>query len=192
MIVRQESETQKIGQYQVERTPDAMTLRLDNQGDISMKGCLLFAFTMLCMTFLGILSVVQASQVQHRDTIGDPSQMFQPQENHFGFLWLILMVIVLVGIPLYAHQSYKASLEFTFRRTDLTFLRNRKRVTRFGRIEYVLLRETKDTDGRYLYLLEVSYNDGMRMMVYNGYDDREIMNLANEISKVVGCRVVWK
>lgn len=192
-----ERQSRRIGSYQMERGSEEFTLRLDNQGDISLKGCLLFAFTMVCILMLGILAVAQTAQAQqqHRRelVLGDPTRLFEPQQNHFGFLWLVATILILVGIPFYVRQAYKSPLCYTFLQGDGgEFLRNGRRVTRFSRIEYLLLRETKDADGRYLYLLDISYNDGLRMMLYNGYDDREIMNLANEISRFVGCRVKWK
>lgn len=185
------SET-RYGSYVLEPQGDSLILRMDNMGDISFKGCLLFAFTMLCVFILGILSVFQTARTTDRVSLGDPSRLFEPQQNHFGFLWLVATIMVLGGIPIYIHLAYRAPLTYEFRKSELLFLRNGRRVTQFSRIEYVLLRESRDTDGRYLYLLDISYNDGMRMLLYNDYDERKTMNLANQIASVVGCRVVWK
>jgi hypothetical protein len=89
-------------------------------------------------------------------------------------------------------RTYKSALTFTFRKSDDAFLRDQRLVTHLSRIEYLSIHESKDPDARYLYLLKVVYADGQEMLLHNGYEEREVMNLANEISAFIGCPVNWR
>lgn len=157
---------------------------------MTVKGCFLLLVTMLAIMTLGILSIVQTFG---NPTFEDnPSRFFAPTRNHFGFLWLFSSVGMLLLVPLYVTKAYKAALVFTFRKSDDSFLRDNRLVAKLRRLEYFCIRETRDPDNRYLYLLQVVYNDGEEMLLHNGYDEREIMNLANELSSFVGCETRWK
>jgi hypothetical protein len=176
----------RVGPFDITQGADELTLKIENQGDLSLKGCLFFASTMVTLVVIGVLSIIQTAEstpLQHNS----PNRFFDPATNHFGFLWLFGSLLVLVGIPFYVQKSYQAALTYTFRRADDTFLRNRKPVTRLRKIEYFHISECKDPDGRYLYNLEMCYNDGQHLLLHNGYDERETMNLANCLASFVGC-----
>jgi hypothetical protein len=89
-------------------------------------------------------------------------------------------------------HAYNGALVFIFRRSDDAFLKGKNKLARLSRFEYVSIRETKDPDRRYIYLLNLVYNDGQQLELHNCYEEREAMNLANEISSFVGCPVKWK
>jgi hypothetical protein len=182
----------RVGPFDISTSGDQMVLRLENRGEMTMQGCLLFLFTMLFITLLGIFAVVQTYSSTTQGSSDDPSLFFAPTRNHFGFLWLLLLLGTVIGLPLYMRQIYKSALVWTFRRSDDAFLRDNRLITRLRRVEYLAIRETRDPDTRYLYLLNIVYNDGEEMLLHNGYDEREIMNLANEIAAFVDTRVFWK
>jgi hypothetical protein len=186
--------THRVGPFDVSGGADELTLRLENRGELSLKGCFLFAFTMCIVLALGFLSVLHPAEtnVMANVSVDDPERVFAPTQNHLGFLWLCASLLMLVLVPLYVLRAYKAALTFTFRKSDDAFLRDQRLVTHLGRIEYVSIRETKDPDARYLYLLNIVYGDGQEMLLHNGYEEREVMNLANEISGFLGRPVVWK
>lgn len=183
----------RVGPFDVTNSPDQLVLRLENRGALTLQVCLLFLFTMMFVLILGIFAVVQTAQSGARSAnMDDPARFFSPQQNHFGFLWLILSLGMFVAVPVYVRHLYRAALVFSFRRSDEAFLRDGHLVTRLRKIEYLTIREVRDPDARYLYLLNVIYNDGQDMLLHNSYDEREIMNLANEIATFVGVKVSWK
>jgi hypothetical protein len=184
----------RVGPYEVSHRRDALLLCLANRGELGIKGCALFAFTMLIVLVLGALSTLQVATAPAAPhvVVDDPGRFFAPRQNHFGFLWLFASALMLVIVPLYVLRAYKAPLVFEFRRSEDTLLRDGRPVTRLRRIENLSITETKDPDSRYLYLLEVVYGDGHRMLLHNAYEEREVMNLANEISAFVGTGVVWQ
>lgn len=179
----------KVGPYNVIHSADELSLNLENRGELSVSGCLFFLAAMIAVLALGCISVLQT--IEKTPLHEEPTKFFSPSRNHFGFLWLLGIVLMLVFIPFYVVKSYKASLIFTFRKSDDAFLRDNRLVTRLRKIEFFRIEETRDPDGRYLYLLNIVYNDGQEMLLHNGYDEREIMNLANELSAFVRCPVHW-
>jgi len=194
MLTREETATtHRVGPFDVSGSAEELTLRLENRGELSLKGCFLLLFTMGIVLTLGLLSVLHPAESSVATmSVDDPERVFAPTQNHMGFLWICASLLMLVLVPLYVLRAYKAALTFTFRRPDDAFLRDGRLVTHLRRIEYFSVRESKDPDARYLYLLDVVYGDGQQMLLHNGYEEREILNLANEISTFVGCPVVWK
>lgn len=176
----------RVGPFDISQCADELNVSLENRGELSLRGCLFFGCAMVSLVIIGVLSIIQTAEstpLQHQD----PSRFFNPATNHFGFLWLFGSLLVLFGIPFYVHKSYQASLTYTFRKADDTFLRNKRVVTKLRKIEFFRITEEKDPDGRYLYLLEMCYNDGQYLLLHNGYEEREIMNLANCLSAFVEC-----
>ena len=183
----------QFGPFLVSRTPEELSLRLENHGELSTQGCLLFFFTMFCILFLGVLGIFQSAQAPAvKSGIEDPSRVFAPTENHFGFLWLLSLVLMVVAVPLYVIKTYRSALVFRFNRTDGIFYRGGQRVCRLNRIEYVRLSEEKDPDGNYLYFVRISHSDGQEMLLHNGYNEREVLNLANELASFLETDIKWK
>jgi hypothetical protein len=179
----------RVGPYNVIHSADELSLNLENRGELSVSGCLYFGAAMAAILVMGCIGVLQT--IEKTPLHEEPSKFFSPSQNHFGFLWLFGIVLMLVFIPYYVIKSYKAALVFTFRKSDDAFLRDNRLVTRLRKVEFFRIEETKDPDGRYLYLLNIVYNDGQEMLLHNGYDEREIMNLANELSAFLSCPVRW-
>lgn len=188
----EEGEIGLVGPYRVGRGDDTLTLRLENRGELTVKAVLLFSFTMTFILIVGVLSVIQTANVGSRTTLDDPQTLFAPTRNHFGFLWLVASLLMFILVPLYLRRTYRSTLVFSFDRAANAFTKSGKQITRLTRIEYICLRETKDPDGAYLYLLSILYGDGYEVQLYNGYEERTAMNLANEISTFIHCPVQWK
>lgn len=185
----------RIGPFDVRRDINTLTLRAADRGEIGFNGCLFFAGLTVFVMAMGILALFQAAtvpQTMHHHLPNNPAPLLEPPGNHFGVLWGISIAALVVGVPLYVRKAYHSALVFTFRRSDDSFYRGTYRITRLSRVEYVALRETLDPDERYLYHLIIFYGDGRDVELHCGYNEREIMNLANEIASFVGTRVVWK
>jgi hypothetical protein len=181
--------THQVGPFTVANGTDELTLRMENRGELSFRGCLLLVGVTVSILVMGLLSILTNAQTM--DKPEDPVRFFAPSRNHFGFLWLFGVLGMLVLVPFYVAKAYKAALVFSFCRSADMFCRDGRLVARLSRIEYFAITETKDPDGRYLYLLHVLYNDGDTMLLFNGYDERETMNLANELGSFVGCQTKW-
>ena len=181
----------RVGPFDIVETADRLTLRLENRGELGMKGCFFFGAMMLGLLCLGVLSVVQTAE-KSRMGMDDPSRLLAPTHNHFGFLWMFGLITLFIFLPIYVVRCYHSALVFAFDKPANAFLRDKRKVSSLRRIEYLRIRESRDPDNKYLYLLDIMYNDGNEMMLHNGYDEREIMNLANEIGVFVHCRVVWR
>ena len=189
----------QVGPFDITRDANALTLRLENHGEVTLQLCLLFAFTMLFVLGLGVLAVLQFATPPplppHTHTyvgIDNPARFLSPEQNYFGFCWVLVLVALVFGIPVYVARVYRAALVFTFCRSDDAVLRNNRLITRLRKVEYVRLREIRDPDDRYLYHLDLVYGDGREMPVHSAYEERQVMNLANEIAAFVGTKVVWK
>ncbi len=183
--------THQVGPFAVSDTPDCLTLRYENRGSLGIKGCLFFGFIMLGLLCLGVLSVVQTSE-KTRMGMDDPSRLLAPTHNHFGFLWMFGLIALFVGFPVYVMRAYQSALTFTFDKEAGVFRRDKRIVCKLPKIEHLRIKETRDPDSKYLYLLEILYNDGHAMLLHNAYNEREIMNLANEIGAFVDRQVVWR
>jgi hypothetical protein len=189
MVTETEADTHRVGPFDVRNSASELVLRLENRGELNAQGCGVFAVTMTVVMLMGFLSLLHVADTG--GSFADPAATLAPTRNHFGFLWIVSSVMMLALVPLYVIKAYRSALVFAFRKSDNTFRKDNRVVSRLSRIEHVSLRETKDPDSRYLYLLHVIYGDGNQLLLHNGYEEREIMNLANEISAFVGCRVVW-
>lgn len=183
----------RIGPFAITDSPDELILRLENRGELNWMVCLSLVFTMGTVLALGMLSVLQPVQdARSRFTSDDPMHLFSPSENHMAFLWLVATGLMLIFVPYIVNRAYKVAMTFRFSKAENAFFKDRRRVTRLDKIENILLHETKDPDSRYIYRLYVVYGDGQQLFLHNGYNEREIMNLANEVSVFVHRPVKWR
>ena len=183
----------RVGPFVISHTPEELVLRLENRGELSWIGCLSLVFTMGVVLSLGLLSVIQPVQNQKGHFISDdPMSLFSPTGNHLAFFWMAGTVLMLGLVPFVVIRSYRAAMTFTFQKRENAFLRDKRRLTRLDRIENLTLQETRDPDSRYLYRLYVIYGDGRQILLHNGYDERELMNLANEVSSFIHVPVKWR
>ncbi len=181
----------KVGPFEVHRDGYQLSLRLqDAQGGFGWGGCLLFAFTMFFVLVLGVLSVLQTERIGGGPA--NPAHALVPTENHFGFLWLFSSLAMFVAVPLYVRRTYRGTLTFSFDRATDGFYRNNRLVCPMRRVECLRLCESHDPDGQYLYLLELCFGDGEHCLLHNGYEEREVMNLANEIASFTHTPVSWR
>lgn len=188
--------THRVGPYDVATTRDILTLRMENRGEFTMKACCAIGLAMLCICAVGVMSIIQTSDVATAPSgsgvMEAPEQFFAPQHNHFGFIWLASSILMLVLVPVYIANAYKAAVMFTFDKAEDRFLCGKKQLSRLTRVEHLRLTEVKDPDARFLYLVDVIYGDGKQVLLHNGYDEREAMNLANEVSIFIRRPVKWR
>ena len=117
---------------------------------------------------------------------------FAPKKNHFGFLWLASTIGLLVGFPLYLRHTYKPTITFLFNARNGTIFRNNVLVTRFRRVESIRVHEHGDPTGRFLYALSLLHTDGHEQAIYEVYEERDALTLANEIATYVKRPVTFK
>jgi hypothetical protein len=194
MVVQKVSDiSRRVGPFAVTNTSHELILQLENRGELNWIVCLSLVFTMGTVLALGMLSILQPVQdSRSRFTSDDPMHLFAPSENHMAFLWIVATGLMLIFVPYIVNRAYKASIRFRFNKTENAFFKDRRRITRLDKIEHVLLHETKDPDSRYIYRMYIVYGDGNQLFLHNGYNEREIMNLANTVSVFVHCPVKWR
>jgi hypothetical protein len=182
-----------FGPFDVSRSRDELTLRLDKHGELSVQGCLLFFFTMFCILLLGVFSTLQSAKAPAiQSGVEDPTHLFAPTQNQLGFLWIVSLFVMIVGVPLYVIKTYRSALVFRFNRPENRFYRGSQRICLLNRIEYIRISEEKDPDGIFLYFLRISHSDGQELLLHNGYDEREVLNLANELASFLETEIKWK
>ena len=182
----------RIGPFNVSGDPDELVLRLENRGEMTLHVFLFFGICMMAVLFLAFMAALCGAEAPNKHHLDDPRVLFGPAQNQYGLLWLVSCACLFVFILLYVKHTYDSALVYAFRRSDDAFLRDRRLVTRLRRIEYLSIHETRDPEGKYFYDLSLIYGDGRSMLLHNGYDERLIMNLANEIASFVGITVLWK
>jgi len=177
-----------IGGLEIRRDGAALQFRRENAGGLGWEAYIFFGIAMLAVTLLGLLSVVHNGNEGGGMNAAESANMSLPVQNHFAVLWVLGIVALLGGVPFYVKKAYRAAHVFTWNKLTDTFGENDRRIASLKRIEYVTIREAKDPDSRYLYLLLVVHTDGHEQMVFNGYDEREVMTLASEIAGFCACR----
>ena len=177
-----------IGSFLIERQPEQLTVTLQHQGNFTWNALGFFAFTASSVLVLGLIATLKSAQWN----VVSSADFFTPQKNHFGFLWLVSTLGLLIGFPLYLKHVYKAPITFVFNARNGTIFRNAELVTRFRRVEGVRVQERHDPAGRYLYALSLLHTDGHEQAIYEVYEEREALTLANEIATYVKRPVTFK
>jgi hypothetical protein len=180
--------TRTIGPFLVEREQEQLTVTLQHQGGFTWIALAFFAFMASSVLLLGLIATQKSAQWG----VFSATDFFMPRKNHFGFLWLFSTVGLLVGFPLYLRQVYKPPITFVFNARNGTIFRNNELVTRFRRVEGVRVQERKDADGRYLYALSLLHTDGHEQPIYEVYEERDALTLANEMATYVRRPVTFK
>ena len=178
----------QMGHLTVDRTLETLSLRRENAGGVGIEAYLLFGLAMLAITILGFLGMVESGQSAQATGTVEASRALAPTTNHFALFWIIGVIGLFVGIPWYLKKAYGAAHTWTFDKAAGQLSENKRNAVPLRRIECVAIRETKDPDDRYLYLLEVLHTDGYELLLYNGYEERDVMRLAQEIAGFLDCR----
>ncbi|MBC7806639.1 MAG: hypothetical protein H7145_10855 [Akkermansiaceae bacterium] len=180
-----------IGPLSLERDLETLSVRRENAGGLGVEVYIFFAIAMLAITLIGFLGMMQGGQSAQATGTMEATRSFAPTNNHFALLWIIGIVCLLVGVPLYIKKAYGAALVFLFDKKSDYLYENKIRVAPLHRVECIAIRETKDPDDRFLYLLEVLHTDGHELLLYNGYEERHVMTLASEIAGFLNCRTKY-
>ena len=181
----------QIGPLSVHRDLESLSLRRENAGGLGVEVYIFFAVAMLAITLIGFLGMMQGGQSAQATGSVEATRAFSPTTNHFALFWIIGILALLVGVPLYIKKSYGAALIFLFDKESGYLYENKKRLVSLRRVECIAIRETKDPDDRYLYLLEVLHTDGYELLIYNGYEERELLSLAGEVAGFLNCRLKY-
>ncbi len=163
----------KLAGLSVVREPQKLILRSEADSGVLVKAVLFVGLAMVSLAFLAGISIFAGSAG------GDP---LKPRSNHVGFLWLVTSGIMLVVLPLYLSQIYKPTVSLELYSADRTVRSNGSIITRFEKIEYLEVAESRDSDGRFQYALTLFWGDGNELLVQRSYDERELLLLADEVS----------
>lgn len=175
-----------MGRFAILKTDDSLLLVQSNERRHFVAGCVMFFISSICISLLGLLSLVEEMNPAHTGS------SFTPQGNHFGFLWLVGCIAMIVFLPLYILAGKRSGLVYGFNYTTGLFTRNGKLITRLPKIEYVQVQTTHDPDDRPAYRLSVFYGDGYEIALDEDYDEYAIREMAQEIAKFTEVRLVWK
>lgn len=170
-----------VGPFLLERQPERLTVTLQHQASFTWMALAFFAFMASSVLILGLLATIKSAQWG----VLTPADFFAPKKNHFGFLWLASTIGLLVGFPLYLRHTYKPAITFVFNARNGTIFRNNVLVTRFRRVESIRVHEHGDPAGRYLYALSLLHTDGHEQPIYEVYEERDALTLANELATYV-------
>lgn len=188
MSVSETEPARTIGPFLIERQPEQLTVTLQHQGNFTWNSLAFLSFMASSVLVLGLIATLKSAQWG----VASTTDFFSPKKNHFGFLWLISTLGLLVGFPLYLRRAYKAPVTFVFNARNGTVFHNNILVTRFRRVEGIRVQERHDPAGRYLYALSLLHTDGHEQAIYEIYDEREALTLANEIATYVKRPVTFK
>lgn len=177
-----------IGAFQLEQEPDMLTVTLQHQAGYTWIALAFFAFMASSVLIVGFLATIKGAQWG----VSSPSDFFAPKKNHFGFLWLFSTLALLIGFPLYMRHTYKPSITFVFNARNGAIFRNNTLITRFRRVEGIRVKEQKDSAGRYLYALSLLHTDGNEEPIYEVYEERDALALADELAAYVHRPVTLK
>lgn len=184
----------QVAGFEVEKTNDRLTLRPCVGAPQMVTGCLVLATIFACVLALGILSVVEESQMTSVAQMpGAARGGWTPQGNHFGFLWVAATVIGVVAVPVAIAVLYRGGPLYVFDRRANEFRRDRTLLTRLGRIESVCVRRitpVEDTSDRPLYQLLILFGDGRECPLRESHQNETLEVLAQEIADFVDRKVV--
>ncbi len=183
----------QVAGFDVEKTEEWLTLRASVGVQQMVTGCLVLATIFACVLALGILSVVEESQMTSANLAPGARGGWTPQGNHFAFLWVTATVIGVAVVPAAIAILYRGGPLYVFDRRAGEFLRDKTCVTRLGRIESLCVRRItpiEETNERALYQLLVLFGDGRECMLRELHQNETLEVLAGEIADFVDRRVV--
>ena len=180
-----------IGPLTLHRDLETLSIRRENAGGLGVEAYIFFAVAMIAITFIGFLGMMQGGQSAQSMGTVEVTRTFAPTNNHFALLWIIGIFCLLVGVPIYIKKAYGAALVFLFDKKSDFLYENKTKIAPLHRVECIAIREVRDPDERFLYLLEVSHTDGHQVLIYNGYEERHVLTLANEIADFLNCRTKY-
>lgn len=171
-----------MSRISVKREEKRLVLTLSPPPARMAFGFLLLFFTLACMTPLGILGVMQAASEEHGTREALSLGFTDPHANHFGFLWLLGVLLIAIALPIYAWKLYRANITYVFDRVTGKLTRNGKVVAPLRRIESIRLWQYEDCDDRSLYKLSIVHSDGFEHDIDEEYEEAEMRSIAHAIA----------
>lgn len=183
----------QVAGFEVEKTQERLTLRSCAGAPEMVTGCLVLATIFVCVLALGILSVIEESQMTSANLAPGARGGWTPQGNHFAFLWVAATVIGVAVVPAVVAILYRGGPLYAFDRRAGAFSRDKTRIAGLSRIEAVCVRRLtpiEETSGRPLYQLLVLFGDGCECPLREAHHNETLEVLACEIANFVDRRVV--
>lgn len=183
----------QVAGFEVEKTNDRLTLRPCVGAPQMVTGCLVLSTIFVCVLALGILSVVEESQMTSAAQMPGTQGGWTPQGNHFAFLWVAATMIGVVAVPVAIAVLYRGGPLYVFDQRASEFRRDRTLVTRLGRIESVCVRRITPVEAaneRPLYQLLILFGDGRECPLRESHQNETLEVLAHEIAEFVDRKVV--
>jgi hypothetical protein len=178
-----------MSSYEVIRDEERLTLATPTERRMLLVGCPLFLFAAACLLVLGAVTIVYESHHIDSRSAGDPSHLFNPHANQFGFLWLVACLFAAITLPLYAWAVKRMSNIFCFDLAKGALLKHGKPVIWLSRVEYLQIRRVRDVDHVSTYKLLLVYGDGREILIDEYSEEWELRLLAEEIAGFIGVDV---
>ena len=183
----------QVAGFDVEKAEDRLTLRPCVGASQMVTGCLVLATIFACVLALGILSVVEESQMTNAALMPGARGGWTPQGNHFAFLWVAATLIGVGILPVVIAILYRGGALYVFDRRAGDLRRDKTRITRLSRVESVCVRRitpVEETSERPLYQLLILHDDGRECALRESHQNEMLEVLADEIARFVDREVV--
>ena len=167
-------------------TPSILRLSLRSPGYMNVNGCSLVVFTIFCNFILAMLAIVS-----RRTVSTNASDFFSPTGNHFGFLWLVSTIFTFIGLPIFITYVLRPVRQITFDKTRNEILSGNKKLCSVGKMDYVRLTDSQDTDRKSLTAVSIDYMDGCIFEIVEAYNEQMAREIANLISRHTGKPILW-
>src|SRR5438067_32247 len=135
-----------MSSYEIIRDEERLTLATPTERRMLLVGCPVFLFSIASLFVLGAITILYESHGIDSRLAGDPSHLFNPHGNQFGFLWLVACLFVAIMLPLYAWIIKRVSNIFSFDLAKGALIKHGKPLIWLSRIEYLLIRRVRDVD----------------------------------------------
>jgi hypothetical protein len=183
----------QVGGFDVEQTDERLTLAPALGLGKILTGCGVLVAAFGCVLALGLLSILQESQMTGENLAPGANGGFTPHGNHFGLFWIVGSVVSLVLVPISVRILYNGAPAFVFDRGTGTLRRGKRDLARLGRIEAICVRRItpmEDNEERPLYHLLVLHGDGFEVPLSESHHNETLEVLAEQIARFVDRAVV--
>ena len=183
----------QVGGFEVEQTDERLTLAPALGVGQVVTGCGILTGAFACVLALGLLSIVQESQMTRGNLAPGANGGFTPHGNHFGLFWIIGSVVSVVLVPISVGMLYNGAPAFVFDRRTTTLRQGKRDLAGLNRIEAICVRRItprEDKEERPLYQLLVLHGNGFEITLRESHHNEPLEVLAEQIGGFVDRAVV--
>lgn len=170
----------------IENRGHLLVLHRSGRDRLHTIGCVHFCLALCSVAALGLMGLVWEAESGTDHTALDAQQLFSPQGNHFGFLWLVAMAFLMVLVPAYAARAYRAGTRIEFDRLAGAVRANGRAIARLDRVEGVTIRSAPDPAGVPIHRLILVHSDGVEWVMHTSYRMEDVGRLAEAIASFLG------